>query len=334
MILRIIAAILLIILASPATAEIAAKLKREVVVTGELVRIGDLVENAGPIANIPIFRSPDLGQTGTVPAARVLDAVMLHGLIEVDARGILEVAVTRASRSIAAPEIEARIACALTARYSLGDPKNLAITFDRELRSLNLEPTVSGEPQVARIYFDRRSGRFDLTFEIADSTSGRVMLRYTGIAVETFEAVIPSRPLARGEVLKASEVTIERRPKAEFSADIVRTLQAAVGLAARRPLQPGLPLRNADLMKPQLVSRDESVTLVYEAPGIVLSMRGKALDAGAEGDVVSVLNVQSKRTVQGTVIGPGRVMVQKASPVVASTQPIITGSVPKPATSP
>ena len=38
-------------------------------------------------------------------------------------------------------------------------------------------------------------------------------------------------------------------------------------------------------------------------------MRGKALEAGAEGDIVNVLNVQSKRTVQGTVTGPGRVTV-------------------------
>ena len=168
-----------------------------------------------------------------------------------------------------------------------------------------------------------------------DSASGRISLRYTGVAVATFEAVIPSRPLARGEVIKASDVTIERRPKAEATADIVRTLQAAVGLATRRPLQAGLPMRNADLMKPQLVSRDEAVTLVYEAPGIVLSMRGKALDAGSEGDVINVLNIQSKRTVQGTVVGPGRVKVQKVSPVVASTEPIVTGSVPRqPTTSP
>ena len=55
-------------------------------------------------------------------------------------------------------------------------------------------------------------------------------------------------------------------------------------------------------MKPELVQRNETVTIIYEVPGIVLTMRGKAQEAGAEGDVISVLNVQSKRTVQGTVI--------------------------------
>ena len=41
---------------------------------GEIVRIGDLVENAGAAADVPMFRAPDLGQTGAVPVARVADA--------------------------------------------------------------------------------------------------------------------------------------------------------------------------------------------------------------------------------------------------------------------
>ena len=40
---------------------------------------------------------------------------------------------------------------------------------------------------------------------------------------------------------------------------------------------------------------------------MVLSVRAKALEAGAEGDTISVLNAQSNRVVQATVTGPGRV---------------------------
>ena len=50
-------------------------LKPAVTVVGEIVRIGDLVENAGAAAQIAIFRAPDLGQTGRVSVARVIEAV-------------------------------------------------------------------------------------------------------------------------------------------------------------------------------------------------------------------------------------------------------------------
>src|SRR2546423_15671556 len=89
------------------------RLKSAASVSGDIVRIGDLVENAGVAANTPIFRAPDLGQTGAVPSNAVLDAVRPHGLIAVDARGISEIAVTRMSRTIAVDDIEARIVQAL-----------------------------------------------------------------------------------------------------------------------------------------------------------------------------------------------------------------------------
>jgi flagella basal body P-ring formation protein FlgA len=50
-------------------------------------------------------------------------------------------------------------------------------------------------------------------------------------------------------------------------------------------------------------------------------MRGKALENGTEGDTVSVLNVQSKRTVTGVVIGRGQVAITVATPrLPASTE--------------
>jgi len=44
-------------------------------------------------------------------------------------------------------------------------------------------------------------------------------------------------------------------------------------------------------------------------PGIMLTILGKASEPGALGDVINVVNVQSKHTIQATVIGPGRVSV-------------------------
>ena len=101
---------------------------------------------------------------------------------------------------------------------------------------------------------------------------------------------------------------VERRPKAEVAAsDVVAVPGEAVGRAARQSLRQGQPIRRSDLMKPEIVKRDDNVALIYDAPGIMLTTRGKALDSGGEGDIVNVLNPQSKRTIQGVVIGPGRV---------------------------
>jgi flagellar basal body P-ring formation protein FlgA len=113
-------------------------------------------------------------------------------------------------------------------------------------------------------------------------------------------------------------LTTVRRPKAEGS---ITDPHAAAGLAARHQLRPGQPLRDADLMKPMLVQRNDIVTIFYEAPGIALTLRGQAQDAGAEGDTINVMNTQSKHLLQAVVIAPGRVAVAAVPARVVESAP-------------
>src|ERR1700688_1290355 len=294
------------------------KLKAETVVTSDIVRVGDLIDHAGIIAKVAIFRAPDLGSTGTVSAEAVIEAVRALALVGLDTGEVSEVMVTRASRTIPSSDIEDRIAQALSTQFSLGPRKDIVVNFDRELRAIQLESTAKGEPRLAHITFDGRSGRFDATLDIPTGATTRGTLRLSARAAATAEVVTLVRSLERGELIKNADVQIERRPRAEIARDIVADSAQVIGFAARGSLQPGRPIRAADLMKPELVQRNETVTLIYEVPGITLTVRGKAADGGAEGDVISVINEQTKRTVQGVVIGPGRVMINTSSPRLAA----------------
>ena len=113
--------------------------------------------------------------------------------------------------------------------------------------------------------------------------------------------------MARGEVLKESDLTVLRRPKSEGGA--ITTVAEAVGFAARHELRPDQPLHTADLTKPDVIQRNETVTIVYQVPGIVLTLRGQAQSSGALGDTIAVLNLESKRTIQGMITAPGQVTV-------------------------
>lgn len=295
------------------------KLKAEAVVDGDLVRIGDLVANAGIIADVPIFRAPDLGGTGTVPAEAVVEAVRSHALVGLDTGGLSEVTVTRASRTIPAEDIERFIAHALSTRFALGNAKDIALNYDSELRALQVAPSTKGEPRVSRITYDAYNGRFNAVVELPGGA--HAPLRLSGRAAVTAEVAVLANPVARGAVIKDSDVQFERRPRAEIGRDAVTDRAQVVGLAARDALEPGRPLRMAQLMKPEAVQRNEQVTLIYEVPGIVLTVRGKAAEGGAEGDVISVLNEQSKRIVQGVIVGPGRVVVDSRVPRLAANLP-------------
>ena len=293
-------------------------LKPEAIVTGDIVRIGDLIENAGIVSSVPIFRAPDLGHTGTISADSVLEAVRSHALIGLDTDGIREIVVRRASRIIQATDVEDVVAQALSTRFDLGPSKDIVVNLSRELKAVYVEPSAQGSPRIAHIDFDARSGRFDATLEIPASGSRSSLVRLSGRATPTAEIPTVVRPLERGVVLRESDIQMDRRPRSEIGRDVVTSRSQVVGFAARANLQPGRPLRAGELMKPDLVQRSEPVTLVYEVPGVVLTLRGKAIDGGAEGDTISVMNEQSKRVVQGTIVGPGRVAIRNSPPRLAA----------------
>ena len=140
-------------------------MKSEAVINGDIVRIGDLIDHAGIVATVPIFRAPDLGYTGTVSADTVLEAVRKHALTGVDTGDERDVVVTRASRTIPASAIEDAISRTLAARYDVGSSKDLVVSFARDVHAIYVEPSARGELRVTHIDYDPRGGRFDATIE-------------------------------------------------------------------------------------------------------------------------------------------------------------------------
>jgi flagellar basal body P-ring formation protein FlgA len=306
-------------------------LRANITVASDLVRIGDVIDNAGAAGQIAIYRAPDLGTTGTLPVAQVLQALSAHQVIGVTTNGLKEITVTRLARTLEGREIELAIARALERRNGLGEAANLSLTFDRDPGDIRLDAANSGGLQPLTVRYEPRNNRFDVTLEISNEAgSASAKLRFTGTAIETVEAAILARGVERNEIIKSSDVLIERRPKSEVGSDVA-SRDRTVGMQARRQLRAGAAVKGSDLAKPDLVQRDQSVMLIYETPGIYLTIRGKALEGGTEGDVVSVLNLQSKRTVTGIVVGRGQVTVSVAPP---RATPETTSSLAAPAASP
>jgi len=88
-------------------------LRANVTVSGDLVRIGDVIDNAGTSAQIAIYRAPDLGTTGSLPTAQVISALRAHQVIGVDTRDISQISVTRLARTLESRDIELQVARAL-----------------------------------------------------------------------------------------------------------------------------------------------------------------------------------------------------------------------------
>ncbi|AMS29612.1 MAG TPA: flagella basal body P-ring formation protein FlgA [Hyphomonadaceae bacterium] len=122
------------------------------------------------------------------------------------------------------------------------------------------------------------------------------------------------RTVQRGETIQAEDVVWIDTPSTA-PRDALADPEALIGKTAKRVLLANTPLRAMDVMDTPSVRRNEPVTLIYEAEGLRLSVRGKALGDAAIGASVKVLNPQSKRVLEAIVDGPGtaRVMLSQLS---------------------
>jgi flagella basal body P-ring formation protein FlgA len=294
------------------------QLRPELNLARDLITFGDLISGLGTeAAAIPAFRAPALGETGTIQVARIVEAAQAAGVVrdagDIEGHGFAQVVVTRLARRIMASDFEAAVKTGLQERYGI-DARMFALAIDGGAPAVAVEPELTGEVAVLDLTFDPRSRRLQARLAVPGSMAMRLKpARISGQLVETVEVVVPRRAIARGETLGKGDVVTERRPRDGQGAELISDVRGAIDKVARRSLMAGMPLRSGDVQREEIVAKGDLVTIVYEAPGLLISMRGRAGEAGAMGDVVSVTNPQSKRVLQGTVSGPGRVSVRATS---------------------
>jgi flagella basal body P-ring formation protein FlgA len=127
------------------------------------------------------------------------------------------------------------------------------------------------------------------------------------------------RAIARGEEIRADDVVWLDAPK-QAPRDAIDDPDFIIGKTAKRDLNANVPLRAMDVAAKPVVRRNEPVTLLYEASGMKLSLRGRAMADAPIGATVRVINPQSKKILEAIVEGPGmaRVMMSQLSAQVVN----------------
>jgi flagellar basal body P-ring formation protein FlgA len=139
------------------------------------------------------------------------------------------------------------------------------------------------------------------------------------LADTNVRVVVPSRDIARGEVITNSDLTFGTVAGSALMGGTITKLDAVQGMEARRALRSGEVLSANDLRHPVVVTKGQTITMTFEAPGVELSAIGRAMSEGGVGDSVTVQNPASFRMITAVVTGAGTVRATgPISPAIAS----------------
>jgi flagella basal body P-ring formation protein FlgA len=289
-------------------------LRSNITVSSDIVRIGDLFDNAAGAADVPIFRSPSPGRSGFLTARRVSYAVRNFGLDWNNPYRISEIAVYRDGRQIPLSEIEDAIKARIEQLDANKQAADLDLAFDTTPAPFIVPSNAGDEITLLHADFEARSGRFVAVITTSGKSAGTIQRKFTGRAIDVVSAPILSRSVARGGRITGEDVTMTRMPRSSVPTNALFESSDVVGMIATRPLHSGAVVRARDVERPRVVGKSELVTVVYIVPGLQLTAKAQALESGSKGDVVTIMNPRSKRVFEAVVTGPGTVSAVLSAP--------------------
>ena len=132
---------------------------------------------------------------------------------------------------------------------------------------------------------------------------------FRGQAIVLVPALVPVERIQAGEILSQSDLKEIRIPYQTIPAGSVRYPSEMIGKQTRRVLIDNRPIPESSLIEPQIVERGDQVSIELAAGGLKLIAPGKAMEDGAKGDDVRVINLNSNKTITATIEASGLVRV-------------------------
>ena len=295
-------------------------LRPVVTVDDKIVTLGDLLDGAEDVADAQAFRAPSPGTRGHVAVDAILAVAARHGLTGIETGDISQVSVGRAARHVSSQEITAAILRTLVARGILTDAEMVEFSTDEPIDDQIVSTSRTAPVEIGVRYASPANGRFTVSVRLADGAPLGTLSTVSGRAVQMIEMPVLVEPVARGDILAERYFVRARVPLHAIGADAARDVSDLIGKMSRRALRIGAVVAESDVIEPIAVERNDEVTIIYRSGSILLRASGRALRTATKGEVISVVNLQSERTISARVIEPGVVEVSgPAIPLAATT---------------
>lgn len=152
-----------------------------------------------------------------------------------------------------------------------------------------------------------------LTVSVEARTRRGVIARRTYVFPWEVEepVVVPRRVIRAGDTIRTEDLEVKSLPIGGGFERYALTMDELVGRTARRTLLAGRPVASRLVERPAAVERGASVTVRVHVGPMVVTMDGEAMEAGAVGESVKVLNPSSKRVLSGRVVDHGTIEVMR-----------------------
>ena len=189
----------------------------------------------------------------------------------------------------------------IRAQYGeIDDNKDVIMTLDRELPEPLL--SVESENDIEVEEFSLNGNKFlakirqnDATYDIKGKFEDVLLLPVT------------NRVIQPGEIINEEDLDKKEIYESKLKDYMITDANDIIGLTPKRTISPNQFIKTSQVQKKKDVEKGQTVQVHYKSGNLNITSQGKALDHGTMGDMVRVMNPQSKKIIEGFVTGTGEV---------------------------
>jgi len=290
---------------NPCVADTLVALHGDSDVRGATVRLSDLFSGVPASIDREIAQAPAPGKSATYDA-RVLEKLADKYRLDWHATSANDhVTLTTASTRITADDVRTAVLHKVEESGIHGD---IEASFDNHAFEIDLPGDQRTDFKLSNFDFDPVSKRFRSEVA-AGSGPSAVSVPVAGRITVKRHVPVLAHHLDSGTIITLTDIDWATVPDERVTPNVVVSADQLIGRELRHAVNDGDIIRTSDVMAARLVTRGALVTLKIETPFMQLTAQGRALQDGAEGEVIRVNNTQSNRMVEGTVTGPGMILV-------------------------
>lgn len=284
----------------------AASLKQDVVLDQGALTVGHLFDNAGRNAAYILGPGPNAGETLTLNASSLLRIAMALDLDWRPASPTDKITVTRAATIIPTSDIESALEEKLSEHGLTG---NFSAYINGTNHDIILPVDQAATVEIDEMRYDPRTSTFTATVYAPSRDKSTVKLPVSGQVRQMISVPVLKAALRNGDLIGMNDLDFIEMYVKDIGSDVITDAQKLINMTPRRVAIAGQPVRAMDIQRPELVSRGKNVTIIFKTGPMMLTATGRALQNGANGDLVRVTNLASNIQVDAVVTGSHEVTV-------------------------
>ena len=279
-------------------------LKDHAIIEDDIIRFGDLFQNAGDKADLAIAKAPAPGARIVLNTERLTRIARAYKFPWRARSRFDHIIIERSGNIIPKKAILKALKEAL---YEQGAQKNMQLALARHGSQIYVSMDRLATVAVKNLEYNKQSSFFSATLVSPANDPLAKEFRVSGKAHATVLIPVLRERTDHGDILHKPNIQWVRMRADRIGSNIVTSTGGLIGNTPRRMILAGKPIQKNEVRRPILVEKGKLVTMTYNTPYMSLTMKGRAMDKGSRNDTIRVMNIHSKMVVDAIVMGQNKV---------------------------